>query len=72
MHTTELEIFTRKTRNGQWEAYDVHGNAATGITKQIALNNYHLIYGIIPNSTSIAQINMDDYKKLKILKEFIN
>ena len=58
-------ITTRKNKDGSWVAYDVNGNKATGVTKQIALNNFHLIYGVMNSKNTIAQVNMDEYIKFK-------
>ena len=37
------EIFIRKVKNG-YEAYDRLGHTAFGVTKEIAKNNYRIVY----------------------------
>lgn len=50
------ETFCRKTKKG-WECYDKKGNVAFGITKEIAQNQYYILYGVDRSPSVSIDIN---------------
>lgn len=55
------ELFYTKTPHG-WRVYDRDGNAAYGATKQLAKNQYFLLYTMNKTPQS-ASYNMENVEK---------
>lgn len=56
------EIFFRKDKKG-WVAYDRNGNNAHGITKDIAKNNYYILYVHNTNNEGLDLFDLSGVEK---------
>lgn len=55
------EYFIRKCKDGMWECYDRAGNKVKAVTKQIAINQYRMIYST--NNLNEYRFNLDNINK---------